>query len=71
MKKAAQEEKMRRPRQSKDEMPPPASLQGSSGENESYFCFFYFEATVMPYRSTMFYFSNSLNGLRKERSSHG
>ncbi|KAF3574371.1 hypothetical protein F2Q69_00061560 [Brassica cretica] len=30
MKKAAQEEKMRRPRQSKDEMPPPASLQGSS-----------------------------------------
>lgn len=39
MKKAAQEEKMRRPRQSKDEMPPPASLQGLSGENESYFCF--------------------------------
>jgi len=30
MKKAAQEEKMRRPRQSKDEMPPPASLQGPS-----------------------------------------
>ncbi|KAJ0253553.1 SURP and G-patch domain-containing protein 1-like protein [Hirschfeldia incana] len=30
MKKAAQEEKMRRPRQSNDEMPPPASLQGSS-----------------------------------------
>ncbi|KAJ4970429.1 hypothetical protein NE237_003528 [Protea cynaroides] len=27
MKKAAQEEKMRRPKQSKDEMPPPASLQ--------------------------------------------
>ncbi|CAH8308594.1 unnamed protein product [Eruca vesicaria subsp. sativa] len=30
MKKAAQEEKMRRPRQSNDEMPPPASLQGPS-----------------------------------------
>ncbi|KAH0885147.1 hypothetical protein HID58_061243 [Brassica napus] len=30
MKKAAQEEKTRRPRQSKDEMPPPASLQGPS-----------------------------------------
>lgn len=29
MKKAAQEEKMRQPKQSKDEMPPPASLQGS------------------------------------------
>ncbi|CAN8254699.1 unnamed protein product [Cochlearia groenlandica] len=29
-KKAAQEEKMRRPRHSKDEMPPPASLQGPS-----------------------------------------
>ncbi|XP_054816130.1 SURP and G-patch domain-containing protein 1-like protein isoform X2 [Prosopis cineraria] len=30
MKKAAQEEKMKRPKQSKDEMPPPASLQASS-----------------------------------------
>lgn len=29
MKKAAQEEKKRQPKQSKDEMPPPASLQGS------------------------------------------
>lgn len=28
MKKAAQEEKMKRPKHSKDEMPPPASLQG-------------------------------------------
>lgn len=28
MKKAAQEEKTRQPKQSKDEMPPPASLQG-------------------------------------------
>lgn len=28
MKKAAQEERMRGPKQSKDEMPPPASLQG-------------------------------------------
>lgn len=27
MKKAAQEERMRQPKQSKDEMPPPASLQ--------------------------------------------
>lgn len=35
MKKAAQEEKMRRPRQSKDEMPPPASLQGSSATPSS------------------------------------
>ncbi|XP_010523679.1 PREDICTED: SURP and G-patch domain-containing protein 1-like protein [Tarenaya hassleriana] len=30
MKKAAEEEKVRQPKQSKDEMPPPASLQGSS-----------------------------------------
>lgn len=29
MKRAAQEEKKRQPKQSKDEMPPPASLQGS------------------------------------------
>lgn len=29
MKKAAQEEKRRQPKHSKDEMPPPASLQGS------------------------------------------
>lgn len=29
MKKAAQEEKIRQPKYSKDEMPPPASLQGS------------------------------------------
>lgn len=29
MKKAAREEKRRQPKQSKDEMPPPASLQGS------------------------------------------
>lgn len=28
MKKAAREERMRQPKQSKDEMPPPASLQG-------------------------------------------
>lgn len=28
MKKAAREEKMRQPKQSKDEMPPPPSLQG-------------------------------------------
>lgn len=28
MKKAAQEERLRRPKHSKDEMPPPASLQG-------------------------------------------
>ena len=28
MKKAAQEEKFKQPKQSKDEMPPPASLQG-------------------------------------------
>lgn len=28
MKKAAQEERIRQPKQSKDEMPPPASLQG-------------------------------------------
>jgi len=28
MKKAAREEKYRQPKQSKDEMPPPASLQG-------------------------------------------
>lgn len=30
MKKAADEEKLRAPRSSKDEMPPPASLQGWS-----------------------------------------
>ena len=29
MKKAAQEERLKQPKQSKDEMPPPASLQGS------------------------------------------
>lgn len=28
VKKAAQEERLRQPKQSKDEMPPPASLQG-------------------------------------------
>ncbi|KAG6514666.1 hypothetical protein ZIOFF_025035 [Zingiber officinale] len=32
MKKAAQEERMRQPKQSKDEMPPPASLQGNCND---------------------------------------
>ncbi|CAF1855649.1 unnamed protein product [Brassica oleracea var. botrytis] len=47
MKKAAQEEKTRRPRQSKDEMPPPASLQGPSGENESCLCFLFEACDVL------------------------
>ncbi|XP_057450740.1 SURP and G-patch domain-containing protein 1-like protein [Lotus japonicus] len=33
MKKAAQEEKFKQPKQSKDEMPPPASLQGKKGHH--------------------------------------
>lgn len=37
MKKAAQEERQRQPKQSKDEMPPPASLQGPG-----YYTFFRF-----------------------------
>lgn len=36
MKKAAQEEKFRQPKQSKDEMPPPASLQGSNFDGDCY-----------------------------------
>lgn len=39
MKKAAQEEKFRQPKQSKDEMPPPASLQVSTFDGDYYSVF--------------------------------
>jgi hypothetical protein len=39
MKKAAQEEKFKQPRHSKDEMPPPPSLQGSTFDGDCYLVF--------------------------------
>lgn len=39
MKKAAQEEKFKQPKHSKDEMPPPPSLQGSNFDSDYYLVF--------------------------------